>query len=142
MELIFNKSLRSSRPRILLLVLSSAALFISTSFPYAALANQSPPTKSSSPPPQKIDPRFRETQSLLQQGRFEEARQQIQTELAKDPKSVEGFNLLGIVCVSQKDFPCALDAFQHALKLAPSSTRTKVNLGNLYIAQQKLGLAE
>ena len=72
--------------------------------------------------------------TLLQQGRFDEARQQIQTELAKDPKSVEGFNLLGIVCVSQKDFAGALDAFQHALKLAPSSTRTKVNLGNLYNA--------
>ena len=142
MKLTFNKSLRTSRPRALLLVLSCLALYISTSLPYTALANQLQQKKSPSPPPQKIDPRFQETQFLLQRGRFDEARQQIQTELAKDPKSIEGFNLLGIVCVSQKDFPCALDAFQHALKLAPSSTRTKVNLGNLYIAQQKLDLAE
>src|SRR6267154_935268 len=142
MKLPFTKSLRTSRPRTLLLVLSCATLSISASLPCTALANQSSQRKSPSPPPQKIDPRFQETQSLLQQGRFDEARQQIQTELTRDPKSVEGYKILDIVCVSQKDFPCSLDAFQHALTLAPSSTRTKVNLGNLYIAQQKLDLAE
>src|SRR6266705_3440816 len=127
MKLTFNKSLRTSRPRALLLALSCLVLYISTSLPYTALANQAPQKKSSSPPPQKIDPGFQETQSLLQQGRFDEARQQIQIGLAKDPKSVEGFNLLGIVCVSQKDFPCALDAFQHALKLAPSSSKNSIS---------------
>src|SRR5579859_5421730 len=110
MKLMFTNSSRTSRPRALLLALSCASLFISALLPHSALANQSPHKKSSSPQPDKIDPHFQETQSLLQQGRFDEARQQIQTQLAKDPKSVEGFNLLGIVCVSQKDFPSALEA--------------------------------
>src|SRR5207249_6179852 len=140
MKLEFTNSPCTSRPRAFLPVLTCAALFISTSLPCVVFANQSPQKESPSPPSQKIDPRIQETQSLLQQGRFDEARRQIQGELAKDPKNVEGFNILGIVCVSQKDFPCALDAFQHALKLAPSSGRTKVNLGNLYIAEQKLDL--
>src|SRR5256885_12869746 len=106
MALTFTKSLRTSRSRTLLLVLSCTALFISTSLPYTPLANQAPQKKSSSPPPQKIAPRFQETQSLLQQARFDEARQQIQTELAKDLTSVEGSNSYGIVSVSQNDFPC------------------------------------
>jgi len=74
MALTFTKSLRTSRSRTLLLVLSCTALFTSISLPYTALANQSSQKQSSSPRPQKIDPRFQETQSLLQQGRFDEAR--------------------------------------------------------------------
>src|SRR6185312_1788488 len=36
----------------------------------------------------------------------------------------------------------ALDAFQHALKISPSSTKTLNNLGNLYAAQKKFDLAQ
>jgi tetratricopeptide (TPR) repeat protein len=45
--------------------------------------------------------------------------------------------LLGIACGDEKDYADALDAFQHALKLAPNSTITHNNLGNLYVVQQK-----
>ncbi len=55
---------------------------------------------------------------------------------------MEGYNLLGIVCTGEKDYDRALDAFQQALKLAPDSTKTHNNLGNLYVTQQKLDLAE
>jgi len=110
----------------------------------AQQATQKPASQKAAvgPAAAKVDPRFQEADALLQQGRAEEARQKIQSELAKDPKSVEGYNLLGIVCVSLKDNDAALDAFQHALKLDPSSARSKNNLGNLYLSQQKFAAAE
>ena len=55
---------------------------------------------------------------------------------------MEGYNLLGIVYSSQKDYANALEAFQHALKIDPNSTKTHNNLGNLYVAQERLDLAE
>jgi len=78
----------------------------------------------------------------MQQGRLDEAKRKLQEVLAQDPLSIEGYNLLGIVCISQKDYDGASGALQHALKLNPTSSRTKNNLGNLYAAQQKLDLAE
>jgi tetratricopeptide (TPR) repeat protein len=139
MRRVITISLRTPRSRVTLLASTGLLLFTSTSLPAGAPPQQKKPAAAS---PQKIDPRFQEAQALLQQGRFDEARQQVQAELTKDPSSVEGFNLLGIICVSEKDNAAALEAFQRALKLAPSSARTKVNLGSLYVAEQKLGLAE
>ena len=43
---------------------------------------------------------------------------------------------------AKKILSSALDAFQQALKLDQHSVRTMVNVGNLYVAQQKLDLAE
>jgi tetratricopeptide (TPR) repeat protein len=105
-----------------------------------ALAQQQPSTAPR--PAAKNDLRFAEVQVLMQQGRLDEARRKIQDVLAQDPKSVEGYNLLAIVCISQKDYDGASVALQHALKLNPTSSRTKNNLGNLYAAQRKLDLAE
>ena len=39
-------------------------------------------------------------------------------------------------------FPPVIEAFQHALKLAPNSTKTLNNLGNVYLSLQKTDLAE
>ena len=84
---------------------------------------------------------FREAETLLQQGSVDEAKKKIQEQLARNP-SVEGYNLLGIVYSSEKDYAKALEAFQHALKIDPNSTKTCNNLGNLYVAQGRLDLAE
>jgi len=84
---------------------------------------------------------FVEAKTLFQQGSIEEAKNKIQGQLALNP-SVEGYNLLGIVYSSQRDYANALDAFQHALKIDPNSAKTCNNLGNLYVAQEKLDLAE
>jgi tetratricopeptide (TPR) repeat protein len=91
---------------------------------------------------EKSDPGLQEADDLLRQGRTEEARKAVQAQLARNPKSVEAYNLLGIILTSQKDFASALDAFQQALKLDQHSVRTMVNVGNLYVAQEKLDLAE
>ena len=89
--------------------------------------------KSSSP--------FLEAETLLQQGSVEEAKKKIQEQLAIKP-SVEGYNLLEIAYTNEKDFNHAVDAFNHALKLAPDATKIRNNLGNLYFAQEKFDLAE
>ncbi len=84
---------------------------------------------------------FLEAETLLQQGSVDEAKKKIEEQLALHP-SVEGYNLLGIVYSSQKNYPNALDAFQRALKIDPNSAKTANNLGNLYVAQERLDLAE
>ena len=98
--------------------------------------------KPSAAAAQKSDLRYHDAEEFLKQGRLEEAKSEIQAQLGKDPKSVEGYNLLGIVLTSQHDFLGALGAFQNALKLDPVSAHSRINLGNLYLAQQKTDLAE
>ncbi len=99
-------------------------------------ARPKPVSSSKSPSP------YLEAETLLQQGSVDEAKKKIQEQLILDPSSVEGYNLLGIVYSSQKDYANALEAFQHALKIDPNSTKTCNNLGNLYVAQERLDLAE
>ena len=101
----------------------------------AGLARPKPVSSSKNTSP------FREAETLLQQGSVDEAKKKIQEQLARNP-SVEGYNLLGIVYSSEKDYADALEAFQHALKIDPNSTKTCNNLGNLYVAQERLDLAE
>ena len=81
-------------------------------------------------------------ESLFQQGQLAEAKTAVQHFLQSHASSVDGYNLLGIVCSNQQDYDCSLEAFQDALKLKPSSTRTHVNLGNLYASTGKTDSAE
>jgi len=83
-----------------------------------------------------------EAEELLRQGSTAEAKQTLQKQLTLHPSSVEGYNLLGIICAGEKEDAEALDAFQHALRLDANSPRTHNNLGNLYVAQKKFDLAE
>ncbi len=82
-----------------------------------------------------------QAEELIQRGLFDRARTIINDQLARNP-SVDAYNLLGIVCTDEKDYAQAVDAFQHALTLAPNSAKTHNNLGNLYVVQQKVDLAE
>ncbi len=79
---------------------------------------------------------------MFEQGSVAEAKQKIEQQLQQNPNSVEGWNLLGIIYTSQRDFAKALDAYQRALAIEPKSTKTRNNLGNVYVAQQNLALAE
>jgi tetratricopeptide (TPR) repeat protein len=89
-----------------------------------------------------LAPELAEAETLLSQGQLEEAKKKILGELARHPRSVEGYNLLGIVYSDEKDYVNALETFQYALKLRPNSSSTHSNLGNVYVAQHKLDLAE
>jgi tetratricopeptide (TPR) repeat protein len=119
------------------------ALVILAYPPIARAAQQSSaPRQSKSQPSAKKQQEFGEVDALLQQGLFVAARQKIEEELQRNPSSIEGYNLLGIICINQKDFPSAQDAFNHALNLDANSVHTHNNLGNLYVAQGNLDLAE
>jgi tetratricopeptide (TPR) repeat protein len=85
---------------------------------------------------------FQQVEALVQEGRLDEARTQMLDELQRNPASVDGYNLLGIIDSDLQDYPDALAALQKALQLAPASTRTHNNLGNAYIAQKRMDLAE
>jgi len=123
--------------------LAFAATFIALPIAISAAQQPSPgaaKVQSSHGASAKSPSQFLEAETLLQQGSIEEAKKKIQEQLAIMP-SVEGYNLLGIVYSSQKDYDNALEAFQHALKIDPNSTKTANNLGNLYVSQGKLDLA-
>lgn len=87
-------------------------------------------------------PVFARAETLIGEGKLDEAKANIEEQLRANPKSIEGYNLLGIVCASQKDYTAARNAFDKALSLDPASTKTRNNLGNLYVALGKLDLGE
>jgi Tfp pilus assembly protein PilF len=119
---------------------SALILLSSTGYAQQAANNHVAIRKAKSAP--EAAPVFAEAQELLSQGHLDEAKQKIQELLKADPTSVEGYNLLGIVFSNGKNFPDALDAFQHALQLNPKSVKTHGNLANFYIAEGKPDLAE
>jgi len=97
-------------------------------------AGQQQPAKSSS--------HFQQVESLVQQGHLEEARAAMLDELKRNPASVDGYNLLGIIESNLQDYSNALAAFEKALQLSPNSAKTHNNLGNFYISQKEPDLAE
>jgi tetratricopeptide (TPR) repeat protein len=117
-----------------LAVLPSVSVGQAAPHPPTGSQKQIQPTGAVSP--------LQQAEELIQQGSFEQAKEIIDAEVARNSTSVEAYNLLGIVYTNEKDYDHAADAFQQAMKLNPKSTKTHNNLGNLYVAQQKLDLAE
>ena len=124
--------------------LESRILALTFIFVFAAgsAAQQSASARSRPLPISKSPSPFLEAETLLRQGSVAEAKQKIEEQLKLNPSSVEGYNLLGIVYSSERDYEKALEALQHALTLDPHSIRTHNNLGNVYVAQEKFDLAE
>lgn len=110
--------------------------------PVSAYASAQTPHKSKTSQSIPAVSPLQQSEELIQQGHFEEAKQLIDEQLRLNPSDVEAYNLLGIVYTDEKDYTRALDAFQQALKLDPDSKTTHNNLGSLYVAQQRLDLAE
>ena len=108
----------------------------------AFAAQQAPPNKQATQPASKTPSPFADSQELLQQGKFEDAKIRIQEELQQNPSNAQGYALLGLVYTAEKNYPEALTAFQQGLKLDPKSTGIHNDLGNLYVAQGNLDLAE
>jgi tetratricopeptide (TPR) repeat protein len=84
----------------------------------------------------------RQIESLMQQGRLDEARARAEEFLQGNPRSTDGYNLLGMILAQQQDFTGAAASFQKALAIDPESVRTHNNLGNLYLIEKKPDLAE
>lgn len=85
---------------------------------------------------------FAEARNFLAKGDLARARDAALAELQSAPGSVEGYDLLGIIYMQQRDYDAALKAFEHALSLNPRSAATHNNLANCYAQQQKMDLAE
>jgi len=122
------------RPILALTVLCVSSLRL-------AASQQSAPVPRPTPSSRGAASAFLEAETLLNHGSVAEARQKTEEQLKLHP-SVEGFNLLGIICSKQGDYPNAQEAFQNALRLDPNSTKTRNNLGNLYVVQGKTELGE
>jgi len=87
------------------------------------------------------DPSLVEAKRLFQDGRLDEARQAVLDELQRRPGSLEGYELLGIIYIRQKDFEKAVAAFKQALKIDARSTMTHNNLGNCFVEQRNYEMA-
>jgi tetratricopeptide (TPR) repeat protein len=85
---------------------------------------------------------FVAAQKFLAEGKLARAREATLAGLKSAPRSVEGYELLGIISMQQKDYDQALQAFQRALSLNPRSAATHNNLANCYAQQQKMDLAK
>jgi putative PEP-CTERM system TPR-repeat lipoprotein len=85
---------------------------------------------------------FNEARTLLEQGRLHEAKTSVLNALEHNSKSVEGYNLLGIIESDLQDYPDSLAAFNKALSISPHSVKTLNNLGDLYVAAKRFGDAE
>jgi len=109
-----------------------------------AYAGQQSASKGSAPKQaaKAASPLLAEAEALVSEGRVADAKSKIQEELHQNPANAEAYDLLGVISASEKDYPGALDAFQHALKLEPNSTRTRNSIGNVFVAQGKFDLAE
>ncbi len=107
-----------------------------------AAAQSSPPRQTTARQSTTAPSPFAEAETLFREGSVDEAKREIAEQLRQNPNSVEGYNLMGIIYTSEKNYAQALDAFQQALTVDPKSTRTRNNIGNVYVAQQNLALAE
>ena len=110
------------------------AVFLALCLPAAAQKPRPAPAPSANA--------FAAAQNFLVQGDLDRAREATLAGLKLAPKSVEGYELLGIISMQRKDYDQALEAFQHALKLNPRSAATHNNIANCYAQQQKMELAE
>ena len=91
--------------------------------------------------PSAAGERFAEAAKLLQDGKADQARLAVLEGLKLDPRSVQGYNLLGVISHQQNNFAESERAFLQALKFAPGSTQAHNNLGNCYVTEKKFDLA-
>ncbi len=118
-----------------------AIFFILPSAATAQQTNKTTSAASAKPKPAqtpKAPSPFLQAETLLSQGSLDEAKKETLDQLQLHPSSSEGYKLLGIICVSQKDYPNAMEAFQSALKLEPTSAGLYNDLGNVLMAQENL----
>ncbi len=107
-----------------------------------AAAQQPGPAKAPAHPSPKTPSPFADAEALLQQGKFEEAKERLQEELRQNPSKPEGYGLLGLAYTAEKNYAEAFTAFQQGLQLNPKSTGIRNDMGNLYVLQGNLDQAE
>ncbi|MBV8436413.1 MAG: tetratricopeptide repeat protein [Silvibacterium sp.] len=89
-----------------------------------------------------MSPGLQEAEDLIRQGKLDDARARLETELQTNPSNIEAYDMLGFLYTEQKKYVDALESFQKALKIAPNSTKTHNGLANLYVAEGKIDFGE
>nr|WP_252263447.1 tetratricopeptide repeat protein [Paracidobacterium acidisoli] len=74
---------------------------------------------------------------LEQQGRFAEAEQAWQQITVQNPRSVQAWAQLGLVRARLEEYPSAIPAYEHALKLDPKLPGLQLDLGLAYFKTGK-----
>ena len=100
------------------------------------------PVFAAQQPAKQASPEFQQVESLIEQGRLDEARLQMLDQIRRNPSSSEALILLGIIESSEQDYSNAVGSFEKALRLSPNSTKAHNNLGKAYEAQKKIAAAE
>jgi tetratricopeptide (TPR) repeat protein len=81
---------------------------------------------------------FQQIQILLQQNRPDEAKNLVLQILQHDPRSIEAFNLLGMILSQQQNYSDAVSVFKKALQIDPASAKTRNNLGMVYLIEKQV----
>jgi tetratricopeptide (TPR) repeat protein len=125
---------RNSRISVAAPILSLIAIFLLCISSVWPLGAQAQPAHDSA--------EHKQIQDLIAQHRFHEARTETIDVISAHPSDIEAYNLLGMIESQLRDYAGAVAILQKALKIAPNSTKTRVNLGNLYASQKQFDLAE
>lgn len=115
-------------------ILALIAIFLLCMSSIRLLAGQPSPSHDSA--------EHKQIEDLIAQRRFHEARTEASDDISSHPSDIEAYNLLGIIESQLQDYAGAITTLQKALKIAPNSTKTRVNLGNLYASQKQFDLAQ
>jgi tetratricopeptide (TPR) repeat protein len=138
----FRRGWRSAAERLVLAAILAASLLFVDASGHAAQQAAAGAHRTAAQMSAKAPSPFAEAEELLQQGSLEAARNRTEELIKLYPSNAEGYQLLGIICSEGKDFPSALQAFQHAQTLDPKSAGIHNDLGNVYLAQEKPEIAE
>jgi tetratricopeptide (TPR) repeat protein len=122
--------------------IAALVLFLILSASQGFAGQQAAPAKPGKQSSSNLPSPFADAEALVREGKFEEAKTRIHEELQEHPGSAQGYALLGLVYIAEKNYHEALAAFQQGLKLNPKSTGIRNDLGNLYVVQGKIDLAE
>jgi len=76
--------------------------------------------------------RLRQIQQLIQSGRLDEARDQVEQALNTQSSDERLYNFLGVIDAQEKDFAGAESNFRRAIQIAPRLAGPYINLGRLY----------
>jgi tetratricopeptide (TPR) repeat protein len=85
--------------------------------------------------PQPADPeeeQLIQIQQLIQSGRLDEARGQVEETLKTHSDDVRLYNFLGVIYAQEKDYTEAEANFRRAIQIAPRFSGAYINLGRLY----------
>lgn len=120
-------------------VLSAGLVLASFCVKDCPLSAQTAKAKAPVSPAQDL---FRQADKLLRQGAAAEAQAKVEEGLKLEPRSEEGYDLLGLIYQQEKEYGLSTQAFEKALMINPRSTEALNNLGNVFLLEQKLDAAE